>query len=81
MSEQKSSSETAEIDALMRAVACFEPNERIKGRDKFGEVVSVRGKTRDGNSIDIKRKMTIMKLSRVQLKIAELVRKVWKRMF
>ena len=33
MSEQKSVSETAEITALMRAVACFETDTKIKGND------------------------------------------------
>ena len=38
MSEQKSASETAETTALLRAVACFEPDEKIKGRDNLARL-------------------------------------------
>ena len=38
MSEQKSASETAETAALLRAVACFEPDEKIKGRDNLARL-------------------------------------------
>jgi len=38
LSEQKSASETAEITALLRAVACFETDERIKGRDDLAKL-------------------------------------------
>ncbi|MCL1889393.1 MAG: SAM-dependent methyltransferase [Desulfovibrionaceae bacterium] len=38
MSEQKSVSETAEITALLRAAACFEMDDRIKGRDNLAKL-------------------------------------------
>ena len=38
MSEQKRVSETAETAALIRAVACFEPDEKIKGRDELAKL-------------------------------------------
>ncbi|MCL1916341.1 MAG: SAM-dependent methyltransferase [Desulfovibrionaceae bacterium] len=38
MSEQKSVSETAEITALLRAVACFEMDYKIKGRDDLAKL-------------------------------------------
>ena len=38
MSEQKKTSETAETTALLRAVSCFETDEKIKGRDNLAEL-------------------------------------------
>ena len=38
MSEQKSASETAETTALLRAAACFETDEKIKGRDNLAKL-------------------------------------------
>ena len=38
MSEQKSASETAEITALLRAAACFEMDDKIKGRDSLAKL-------------------------------------------
>lgn len=38
MSEQKSASETAEVTALMRAVSCFEADEKIRGRDNVASL-------------------------------------------
>jgi len=38
MSEQKRVSETAETTALIRAVACFEPDEKIRGRDELAKL-------------------------------------------
>ena len=38
MSEQKSPSETAVATALLRAVACFEPDEKIRGRDNLARL-------------------------------------------
>ena len=44
MSEQKSASETAETTALLRAVACFEPDEKIKGQDNLARLFLPREK-------------------------------------
>ena len=38
MSEQKSASETAEVTALLRAMSCFEADEKIRGRDTLAEL-------------------------------------------
>lgn len=38
MSEQKSASETAEVTALIRAISCFEADEKIRGRDNVASL-------------------------------------------
>lgn len=38
MSEQKSASETAEVTALIRAISCFEADEKMRGRDNVASL-------------------------------------------